>query len=195
MLDAGEVDEQTNCFGNCLINASCDDLETIICDPLDPNPSEQLLACIENCEVQGEGGEDFVCGDGEMIPDSWVCDGFDDCQDASDEVDCVELECADGSGTYMEGDRCDGFSDCPDASDELDCPGFVECADGNGSVPESFECDGEPDCLDGSDEQGCPSYACANGEMVVGGARCDFEPDCSDGSDEQGCAQIMCPAP
>ncbi|MFO7564110.1 MAG: LDL receptor domain-containing protein [Enhygromyxa sp.] len=195
MLDDSELDETTNCFVSCLLRASCEELEAITCEPFNVEPSEQLIACYQDCEVEGEGQSPFTCGDGEQIPGDWKCDGEADCEDGSDELGCVELECADGSGSYPQSWRCDGYDDCEDGSDELDCPGFVECADGNGSTPEAYLCDGYDDCEDGSDELGCPTYACANGEQVVGGARCDLFPDCEDGSDEQGCAQLVCPGP
>lgn len=193
MLDENDIDDQASCFAECLLAASCEDLEIISCDPINGQPSEQLIGCYEDCFLEAEG--EFTCTDGATIPADWECDDEPDCADGSDEQGCVDLECADGSGTYPEAYRCDGAPDCADGSDEDGCPGYVECADGNGSTPEQYLCDGFPDCADESDEQGCPFFACADGEMAVGGGRCDFDQDCEDGSDEAGCAQLVCPGP
>jgi hypothetical protein len=197
LLSAGElpmfdetVDEQSACFANCVIAASCEDLAELNCNFFDPMLDPALVACGESCQPSVA---DFTCGDGMMVPADDQCDGFDDCVDASDEAGCVTLDCADGNGTYPMAFKCDSVPDCSDGSDELGCPGYVACADGNGGTVEDWLCDSVADCADGSDELGCPSYTCANGEIVTGAARCDLSQDCEDGSDESGCAQIVCP--
>lgn len=190
-LDADELSNEVACIIECATSASCADLTMLSCSASGQlMPSEELAACYQACNPAGL--EEFACADGLRIPGEWACDGLPDCADSSDELDCVELECADASGTYLEGLRCDGAPFCADGSDELDCPGYIECADQTGSTPASAICDGKTDCDDGSDELDCPTYACANGQVVLNGARCDFNVDCVDRSDESGCAEIIC---
>ncbi|KAG7236249.1 hypothetical protein INR49_001165 [Caranx melampygus] len=104
--------------------------------------------------------ERFHCNTGRCLSPTLVCDGYDDCGDLSDELNCVcdlsrEHRCGDGrcvSRDWM----CDGDHDCLDKTDELNCScksqGLLECRNGH-CIPSAFRCDGEDDCKDGSDEE------------------------------------------
>lgn len=56
-----------------------------------------------------------------------MCDGQNDCQDRSDEMNCQRVM----EGCHL---RCDNDTRC---------------------IPHTFLCDGEKDCADGSDEEKC----------------------------------------
>uniref|UniRef100_A0A3B3U546 Corin, serine peptidase n=1 Tax=Poecilia latipinna TaxID=48699 RepID=A0A3B3U546_9TELE len=108
------------------------------------------------------GGKDnFLCATGICVPQKLVCNGYNDCDDWSDETHC---ECPDEEFRCNTGRClspvlvCDGYDDCGDLSDELNCAcrsqGLLECRNGQ-CVPSAFRCDGEDDCKDGSDEEHC----------------------------------------
>jgi hypothetical protein len=71
--------------------------------------------------------------------------------------DAPELECGDGSGTYLAGEACDGVSKCSNGADEAGCQ-FL-CDDGD-TVPNDYQCDGTIDCANGEDEVGCLLFDC-----------------------------------
>lgn len=57
-----------------------------------------------------------------------VCDDEEDCNDASDEKNCVKqcppthFQCESDKSCIKRLFRCDGDVDCEDASDEKNCP-------------------------------------------------------------------------
>ncbi|XP_013771612.1 atrial natriuretic peptide-converting enzyme [Pundamilia nyererei] len=145
------------------------------------------------------GGKDhYLCATGICIPQKLVCNGYNDCDDWSDETHCV---CADGEFHCNTGRClspalvCDGYDDCGDLSDELNCVCDVarehRCGDGR-CVSRDWLCDGDHDCLDKSDELNCSCKSqglleCRNGQCIPSAFRCDGEDDCKDGSDEDNC--------
>ncbi|XP_074947658.1 atrial natriuretic peptide-converting enzyme [Phalacrocorax aristotelis] len=151
------------------------------------------------------GEESFLCASGICIPGKLQCNGYNDCDDWSDEVHC---NCSDDVFRCNTGKClnytfvCDGYDDCGDLSDEENCDcnpvTHHQCGDGR-CITADWVCDGDHDCIDKSDEINCSCHSqglveCRNGQCIPSAFQCDGDNDCKDGSDEENCSegQTLC---
>jgi len=162
-----------------------------------------------DCSFPGCADDEFACASGdECEPSSWVCDGWSDCADGSDEADCGApptcedqglVDCGDGQCIYGSW-ICDGWADCSNGSDEADCApltcedqGLWDCGDGQ-CIPTSYVCDGSSewgnagwpaDCSNGADEDFgscCESGAYAD-DLCNPPSYCEDESACNTGAE------------
>uniref|UniRef100_A0A4W6CDW6 ST14 transmembrane serine protease matriptase a n=1 Tax=Lates calcarifer TaxID=8187 RepID=A0A4W6CDW6_LATCA len=160
-------------------------------------------ASFEAIDVKDPCPKQFQCNNQRCIKLDLKCDGWNDCGDMSDEINCKcsaeSINCKNGLCKPVFW-KCDGINDCGDGTDELNCgckAGQVACKN-NKCVSEKNRCDGRDDCGDGSDELNCDrgsdisctdlTYRCKNNKCISKvNPECDGTQDCDDGSDEENC--------
>jgi hypothetical protein len=143
------------CETECLQEASCSALSELAC-AFDGSVARCFQECI--------GISPFACDDGTLLSGWARCNGFDDCPNAEDELDCTVtngFKCR-NVDAFLDYDLfCDGREDCSDGSDEPpDCVVALEC-DGGFLIPQFEVCNGVPSCEDGADEPStCATLTC-----------------------------------
>ncbi|RZF46289.1 hypothetical protein LSTR_LSTR012000 [Laodelphax striatellus] len=103
----------------------------LVCDlfPESPDPND----CVGHKEVnhcilrakKPECDKGFKCDKHRCIPADWKCDGYVDCEDQTDELNCSQcpggmIHCG-GSKCIAQSHMCDGVNDCPWGQDERNC--------------------------------------------------------------------------
>tara|TARA_Y100001970_G_C14239771_1_gene864157 strand:- start:13 stop:2268 length:2256 start_codon:yes stop_codon:yes gene_type:complete len=147
-----ESDYGWDCAG-CLCpgDIPCEDQGLITCEygAIDGGScAEDESGCLQPGECPA--GQVPDCADDDCCPESWIGDGFEDCEDQAygcdltcydnDGGDCAGGGTTDG-GTTDGGTTTGGDGDCP-AGQVVDCDGGGEC------WPESWIGDGFADCVD-----------------------------------------------
>ncbi|XP_075221411.1 modular serine protease-like [Lycorma delicatula] len=141
---------------------------------------------VKEREKQSAKYQKFICRNGQVIKQDYICNGKKDCDDASDELQATclihnvtcsknEFRCAYGACIDVD-KKCDGITDCADNSDELRVctSSFI------------FDEDNTELIIFLQDFKVCnkDEFQCDNGNCIRIDAVCDGFSDCSDKSDE-----------
>ena len=146
----------------------------------------------------------ILCADGlKCFPEYYRCDGYYDCDDASDEF---HSQCDNCTADHLFTCQKDGVDVCLNTKFECDdnshgwadeelseCGDKFTCSNDSKCISESYRCDGDNDCEDASDESvslctpPCPAgmFTCADGLKCLPKWKVkNCADDCADGSDE-----------
>ena len=173
LLDCDPESPEDVCAAGCLQSVPCEARAALVNDGF---YTPDLLSCWSACT-----SFPYLCRSGAVIPAALVCDGWEDCPDRSDEIQC-DWPCPGTEGTLPRQLVCDGQPHCSEGADESECSWF--CEDDTRAITVGFVCDGQGDCPDMSDELAGCDWLCSDAEPIIRAWVCDGIGDCNDGSDE-----------
>ena len=152
----------------------------------------------------------FMCEDGKIVPQVFVCDGVKQCLNGTDEERCkisstASRDCSPFSLSSHQDDYCSSL--CPNL--------HIACKNGQ-CIPYDAICNDYKDCKDGWDEVDCVytgfpvikqeylvesgEFECKDGSKYSNVGICIFDLDefgnglyCKDGSHLERCQQVGCP--
>ena len=180
------ADLQSNYNWDCS-GCACPGDEEGECGDGSCNVNEDCESCEADCGVCGECDAGYIadCADNDCCPESWIGDGFEDCEDQAygcdltcydnDGGDCGEtvsceeqglIECMDGSCAAT-AEEC---AECP-AGTIADCSGDGDCGFdtwlGDGYCDGSAQQYGIDNCCYDNDGGDCTDEECAGGRAQV----------------------------
>ena len=130
----GEAYVLLSCMGRC-VNSSCPLKRPIEFNDCPAQYRKRVLTVVNKYRLTfvtrraNEYHNDyFMCSNGLCTDYDKVCNMWDDCGDASDEVNCTNtFHCKDRNGNIPLSKKCDNKPDCGDMSDEcnLDCSKMI----------------------------------------------------------------------
>ncbi|KRT81424.1 EGF-like domain containing protein, partial [Oryctes borbonicus] len=170
--DCGDSSDEANCEEvkdddsspcklleyRCPSNRSLCLPQSAVCNGTAECPQLEDEAECSDCHLH-----EFQCKNGKCVVNEWICDGADDCGDASDEEN--EL-CSRKNET---------LSVMGAAKAATFCANGFRCKNGN-CLDLSSVCNGQEDCYDGSDENGACNSSCKATDVNPCDHRCVATP-------------------
>jgi len=178
----------------------------VVCGDGICNGDETFENCPDDCNAPGECDPGYVtdCADDDCCPESWIGDGFADCEDQlygcdltcydSDGGDCGPTESCEDQGllTCPDGTCMANLDDCPEPG-ECDTGFIADCSGDGDCCPESWIGDGFEDCEDQAFGCDLTCYDSDGGDC--GPAACPDQVECWDGTcvdDPADCSDLVC---
>ncbi|PAV80072.1 hypothetical protein WR25_25893 [Diploscapter pachys] len=113
----------------------------------------------------------FLCSSGQCLTQDAVCDGYADCPEKEDELNCTRRKTT--TGRTVKDAEDDEEMDIVCKADTVACANKYTC------IPSRWICDEEQDCEDGSDEANCKGEVTHHQQHAIncsaddGSFRCD----------------------